>query len=246
MSTTSAANRKTVAIFGAGPGLGVAVAARFGREGYRVALVARRAGPLEERIAELRNAGIDASAFPGDLTNIEGIPALIHSIEEKCGAIHVAFFSPVAAEVHFVPAVDLDARKLEAISKLLTLAPIEMAHSLLPGMLTRGDGALVFASGLTAVHARPGMSGVGPAMAATRNYIFSLNGEVLSKGVYAGHITIGAMIDRSAGLNLVTQSGMKIDPSWPMLAPDMIADEVWKLVTKRDRIEAVLPAPSPT
>ncbi len=234
---------KTLAIFGAGTGLGASAAARFGREGYRVALVARRAALLEERVAALGRTGIEAAAFPADLTNLAGIPALVHAIEDKYGVIDVALYAPVTADVHFVPAVELDARKLEAISRLLTLAPVEVAHSLLPGMLARGDGALVFASGTTAVHARPGMSGVGPAMAATRNYIFSLNGEVLSKGVYAGHITIGAMIERSAGLSLVAQSGMKVDPSWPVLDPDAIAAEVWDLVTRRDRVEAVLPAP---
>ncbi len=42
----------------------------------------------------------------------------------------------------------------------------------------------------------PGLSGVGPAMAAAR--IFTLNAEVEPKGVYAGTINIGAFIDRSA------------------------------------------------
>lgn len=30
---------------------------------------------------------------------------------------------------------------------------------------------------------------------------------------------------------------------FPILSPDDIAGEVWSLVTKRDRVEAVLPAP---
>jgi hypothetical protein len=37
-------------------------------------------------------------------------------------------------------------------------------------------------------------------MAAARNYIFTLNAEVASTGVYAGTINIGAFIDRSTGL----------------------------------------------
>jgi NAD(P)-dependent dehydrogenase (short-subunit alcohol dehydrogenase family) len=34
---------KTIAIFGAGTGLGISTARRFGREGYQVALIGRRA-----------------------------------------------------------------------------------------------------------------------------------------------------------------------------------------------------------
>jgi short-subunit dehydrogenase len=241
MSTPSKTTKKTLAFFGAGPGLGASVADRFGREGYRVALVARKAGPLEERVAELRRAGVEAVAFPADVTNLAGIPALVRSIEDRCGTIDVAVYAPVTADVHFVPAVELDAGTLEAIAKLLMLAPIEVSHAVLPRMLARGDGAIVIGGGLTAVHTMPGMSGVGPAMAAARNYIFTLNAEVKAKGVYAGTVTIGAMIERSAGLGVMKASGIPIDSRWPVLDPDAIAEEVWALVTKRDRIEAVLP-----
>jgi NAD(P)-dependent dehydrogenase (short-subunit alcohol dehydrogenase family) len=104
------ANKKTIAIFGAGTGLGASLATRFGREGYRVALVARRAAPLEERVAELTRAGIEVAAFPADLTNLDSIPALVRSIEARFGAIDVAVYQPVG-HVGFVPAVELDAAK---------------------------------------------------------------------------------------------------------------------------------------
>jgi hypothetical protein len=42
----------------------------------------------------------------------------------------------------------------------------------------RGDGAFIVADGLSAVLPVAGMSGPGPAMAATRNYIMTLHEEV--------------------------------------------------------------------
>ncbi|NUP09144.1 MAG: SDR family NAD(P)-dependent oxidoreductase [Polyangiaceae bacterium] len=245
MSTTSKTKSRTIAIFGAGTGLGASVAARFGREGYRVALVARRAGPLEERVAELSRAGIEAAAFPADLTNRASIPALIRSIEDKLGAIDVVLYAPVTPEVGFVPAVQLDAAKLEPLAALLTFAPIELAHALLPGMIARGDGAIVIGGGLSAIHTMPGMSGVGPVMAATRNYVFTLNAELKDKGVYAGAITIGALIERSAGHRAMTSGGTPLD-SFPVVNPDDLAEEVWSLVTKRDRVEAIVAPPMPS
>jgi short-subunit dehydrogenase len=62
-------DNQTIAIFGAGNGLAASLATRFGREGYGVPLVARRAQPLEERVLELGRADIEATAFPGDLTD---------------------------------------------------------------------------------------------------------------------------------------------------------------------------------
>ncbi|TIV72951.1 MAG: SDR family NAD(P)-dependent oxidoreductase [Mesorhizobium sp.] len=234
------ADKKTIAIFGAGTGLGASLAERFGREGYRIALVARRIGPLEERVAELARAGIEAAAFPADLTKLDSIPALVRTIEERQGSIDVAVYQPVG-NVGFVPAAELDVAKFQPMADIFAFSPIEVSHAVLPGMLARGDGAIVIVGGLTATVPMPGLSGVGPAMAAARNYIFTLNAEVMPKGVYAGTLNIGAVIDRSAGLRAMTSAGADLDPRYPIIDPDHIAEELWSLVTKRDRVEAILP-----
>lgn len=236
--------KKTIAIFGAGTGLGASLARRFGREGYRVALVARSVEPLEKRVAELVEEGIEAAAFPADLTDLAGIPALIHSIEARFGTIDVAIYSPVPSNADIVPAVDLDSAKLKTMTPIFTYAPVEVSHALLPGMLPRGDGAIVLVTGLTAIVTIPGISGVGPAMTAARNYILTLNAEVAAKGVFAGSVSIGAMIERSTGMRIATAGGAALDPRLPVIDPDTIAEEIWNLVIKRDRVEVILPAPS--
>lgn len=235
--------KKTIAIFGAGAGLGASLATRFGREGYRIALVARSAEPLEKRVAELAEEGIEAVAFPADLTDLSRIPALIRSIESRFEAIDVAIYSPVPSNAGFVSAVDLDSAKLQSMTPIFTYAPIEVSHALLPGMLARGDGAIVLVTGLTAVVTVPGVSGVGPAMTAARNYIFTLNAEVAGKGVFAGSVSIGAMIERSTGMHIATTGGAILDPRLPTIDPDVIAEEIRSLVVKRDRVEVILPAP---
>jgi hypothetical protein len=83
-------------------------------------------------------------------------------------------------------------------------------------------------------------------MAAARNYVLTLNAEVAEKGVYAGTVNIGAMIDRSAGMRAATAGGHELDPRLPVINPDEIAEELWTLVTKRDRVEAILPSLSQT
>ena len=193
-------DQKTIAIFGAGTGLGASVAARFGREGYKVALIAR--GPtglylLRDKLAE---QGIEAYCFPADLTDLAAIPSLVQAIEAQLGTIDVALFSPISSTAYFVPAVDLKASYLQSISLLLTSAPIELAHALMPGMRSRGDGAFIVADGLSGVFPVAGMSGPGPAMAATRNYVMTLHDEVRPNGVFAGMLHVGAMIDNSTGM----------------------------------------------
>jgi len=56
---------RTIAVLGAGPGLGGAVARRFGTEGYSVALMARRPEQLRQMAEELRAQGITEPTFIG-------------------------------------------------------------------------------------------------------------------------------------------------------------------------------------
>jgi pyridoxamine 5'-phosphate oxidase family protein len=58
---------QSIAVFGAGPALGRAVARRYAREGYTVTLVARRPEPLERMTAELIRTGATAHAVAGGL-----------------------------------------------------------------------------------------------------------------------------------------------------------------------------------
>ena len=48
---------KSIAVLGAGPGLGQAVAHRYAREGYAVAVVARRQEPLDRLAGQLTRDG---------------------------------------------------------------------------------------------------------------------------------------------------------------------------------------------
>ena len=103
-------DQKTIAIFGAGTGLGASVAARFGREGYKVALIARGPTGLDLLKGKLAEQGIEAYSFPADLTDLAAIPSLVQAIEAQLGSIDVALFSPISSTAYFVPAVDLEAQ----------------------------------------------------------------------------------------------------------------------------------------
>lgn len=60
-------------ITGASSGIGRACAFRFAREGYSVALVARRKEALDEAVQAIEEEGGRASAFPADLTQDGGV-----------------------------------------------------------------------------------------------------------------------------------------------------------------------------
>ncbi|MFF5078343.1 SDR family NAD(P)-dependent oxidoreductase [Actinoplanes sp. NPDC000266] len=230
---------RTIAVFGAGTGLGTSVARLFGRDGYRVALVARDRARLDSLAAELRAEGIEATAFAADLSRPDQIPALI----ERIGDIDVVEYAPIATE-GFTAAADLRADTVRGLLDLHLLSFIEVVHAVLPGMIERGDGAILLGQGVSATDPRPGMSGPGPGMAAARNYVLSLHSEVRDKGVYAGVLHIGAMVTGSAGHRAMTGGGfdLGIDVSAiPAVDPDDLAASFQGMMTRRDRAELQVP-----
>jgi short-subunit dehydrogenase len=234
-------DRKTIAIFGAGIGLGASLARHYGKQGYQVALVARHEGALRELASKLKDEGLEVAAFPADLTDLAGHPALVDAIETQIGAIDVAVYSPVPSEGGFVPAAQLDAAAAAGLVPIYTLAPIELAHRLSTLMTRRGSGAIVVVGGLAAVRPIPGLSGAPALMAATRNHIHALHGGLAPSGVFAGAVYIGAMIEGSTGMKLATSGGRTIDPRLPILSADTIAEAIWRLTKERTQVEAILP-----
>jgi short-subunit dehydrogenase len=239
---------KTIAIFGAGTGLGASVARRFGRDGFRAALVGRRPGPLDALVAELAAEGIEAAAFPADLTHTEGIPALVAAIMRRFGRIDVVEYAPLSPSA-FTPAAKLTVGALKDLVSLYLLTPVELVQAVLPQMLERGDGGILVGHGLSAVEGTPFMSGVGPVMAATRNYLYSLHGELADQGVYAGTLAVAAMIDRSESHQALAAGQLSFDlpggVAIPTVDPDDLAEQYWNLLSKRDRVELVHPPMTP-
>jgi hypothetical protein len=88
----------------------------------------------------------------------------------------------------------------------------------------------------------PPLGGLALFAAALRNYAITLNAALKPKGIYAGTITIGGLIDRGD-----IYQGMQANPGLlgvdvATLNPDELAETVWQLYTERTEAEAVINA----
>ena len=232
---------RTIAVLGAGPGLGGAVARRFGTEGYSVALMARRPEQLRQMAEELRAQGITASAFPVNLTDLDAMRAALAGAEQQLGPIDVLYLGATSDAPHTPPS-QVEAADVARAAILNTWAPIEAVRAVLPGMRERGRGTILRANAASAIAAPPAMSGaVAPALAATRNWLQSLHDEVAADGVYVGALFVAAMIEGSAAWEQVRR--MPGAESFPRVRAEDLADRLWDMASARDVFEAVLPAP---
>ena len=225
----------TIAIFGAGTGLGLAVARRFGREGFRVALVARDRDRLDGMVRELVADGVRAAGFQADLTDRGAALAAADRIEAVLGPIDVLEYSPAGDGTVRRTPVEVDVATMAPLLDKFLLTPVALVGRVLPGMLERGDGGLLFALGAAARYPTRRMASAGLALAGLRNYAHTLHAELAPQGVYAGALLIGALIEGTPAHRNASGWG---GPQVPVVSPDALAERYWDMYVTRDRVEA--------
>ncbi|RJL34163.1 SDR family NAD(P)-dependent oxidoreductase [Bailinhaonella thermotolerans] len=233
-------SRKTAVVIGAGPGLGMSVAHRFGREGYDVALVSRTGARHGAYLASLAEAGVGGASFPADVRDPGALTAALDAILDRHGRIDLVYYGPGSTDpdAHPVPIASADAESARRAMSWVYPA-LDVTGRVLPGMLERGEGGLLFATGISAVMPLPALGNLAISSAALRNYALTLHADLAGKGVYAGVLTIGGVIERGDVHRLVMSDPGRFGGVPPRtLDPDDIADAAWKLCTERSAPEA--------
>ena len=233
---------KSIAVFGAGPGLGEAVARRYARAGYAVTLVARRPEPLEDLAKDLTSAGATAHVITADLSDTGATPRLAEQIRAQAGRPDAFYYAPTPS-TGFVSAASLTPEHAQSFMPLIFYTMLALVQEFLPHMLEQGDGAILTAQGGSTVQGLPHMSGPSPAQAAQRNYLQALHAEVADQGVYVGMLYVGAAIRNSAFHAEMEQARAAGEPVWemPVVDPEHLAGLLWTMHSTKGQREAIYP-----
>jgi NADP-dependent 3-hydroxy acid dehydrogenase YdfG len=219
----------TIAIVGAGPGLGLALARIFGRHGYSAALVARNPDTLDRLVATLADDGIDAAAFLADTGDSAAVAQALQDATARFGAIDVLEYSPYAASAPHLGPVDVTVANLAPAIESLTYGAVAAVQSVLPGMIERGTGTVLLTAGSGSIDPVPIFGAANMAQAATRNWALNLHKSLDGSGVHVAHVAIGLFIGDEPPA-----------PGWPFLSPAEIAEAYWRQHTERTGAELVI------
>ncbi|MGW4768788.1 SDR family NAD(P)-dependent oxidoreductase [Nocardia sp. NPDC004278] len=232
---------KTIAIFGFGPGLGMGTGRRFGREGFRVAVIGRNPDKAHQHVEDLTADGIEAAAFPADLTDEKQLRSAVDDITNKFGQIDVAMHGAAMDMGDRIPStLDVDADNLRVPLEVKVYSPIWMTRAVAPAMLERGEGALLFSSGVSDKNPLPYLSNVGVALGAQRNYVRQLAIELQGTGVYVGLLSIGVLIGNSKAERIIDEHPEAIPAGLEIvrMSNDELGDHYWRMYTARDTVES--------
>jgi NADP-dependent 3-hydroxy acid dehydrogenase YdfG len=202
-----------IAIIGAGPGLGAAVARRFGAEGFAVALISRDQSKLDVMAEELTAAGVSARGYAADVRVPATVENALVSAARELGPITALQYSPLPSRDYLKPVLDLTPElALEAL-QFSALGLIHAVRAVLPGMRERGDGSVILINGGTSVKARSGFAGTSVAFPAESAY-----GEMLFDALKGEGVRIRQLVIPGGIPKLQLPNGI-----------DDVADRVWQL-----------------
>ena len=177
-------------VLGAGPGLGLAVARRFGADGYDVALVARSADTLAPLGAALGEAGVRTVLTPLDLKDAAAVADLVTRIGTEAGRIDVLHFNPSA----YRPKDPLHLTADQLLDDLrLGVAPLLPAVQAARPFMSAGGRILVTGS---AAADRPSnqAASLGVQKAAVRNLVISIDATLAPEGIRAVAVQINGTL----------------------------------------------------
>jgi NADP-dependent 3-hydroxy acid dehydrogenase YdfG len=220
----------------------MSIAHRLGREGHTVALVSRSDARHAGYVSSLADKGVKAEAFVADVRDRDQILATLDTIEARLGAIEVLYHGPGAIDLDAErpgPIVETTAGEVRSMMDVVYPA-IDVTNRVLPGMIERGAGGLLYAGGISAVQPMPFLGSLAVVSAALRNYVVTLNTGLTGTGVYAGALTIGGLVARGDIHQFVVSRPEEFGDLPPKtLDPDDIAETAWRMYTERERAEEV-------
>ena len=180
----------TLAIIGAGPGLGAAVARRFAAEGFSIALVSRDQAKLDALAADLRDGGATARCYAADVRDPAALESALDRAAAELGPITVLQYSPLPSRDYLEPVLDLTPElALEAL-QFSALGLIHAARAVLPAMRVAGEGSIVLINGGTSVKARAGFAGTSVAFPAESAYGEMLHDALADEGIRVVQLVI--------------------------------------------------------
>jgi len=205
-----------------GPGLGAAVARRFAREGFAVALMARR----EESVAGVRErieeSGGTAISIATDATDPASVAAAFGRVRGELGDPEVFVYNAGAFQMGGI--LDLSPKKFDECFKANCAGAFYAAQQALPAMVEAGRGTVLLTGATAALRGSARFSALAVGKFGLRALAQSMAREFGPQGIHVAHVVIDGQIDTP---RLREMSPDREDHT--VLAPDAIAEAYWQL-----------------
>lgn len=202
---------KTCILIGSGPGIGEAVAHRFGQAGYRVGLIARSKESLDEQVKHLSENSVHGKAAVADAGDLVALKRAVEYLKQEIGGCDVLVYN--AAVLSKGAPLELTPEMIQQEFRVNVLGAHVAVKVVAPDMIERGEGTILFTGGGLSLEPFPEWTSLALGKAALRSLGFSLFKELMPKGIRVSVMTVCGIVEKGTGFG-----------------PELIAEEYWRVV----------------
>lgn len=199
-------------VAGVGPGLGLALARRFARAGFAVALLARNAEALAQFCAAIAAEGGAARAYAVELTDAAALQAVLATVASELGHPDVAIYN--ASLWRAAHPMQFPVEQFSSDLSLCVTGALVMAQQCYPAMQRAGKGSLLFTGSGIGLHPETGADAVALTVgkAALRAMVLALAPSLARDGIHCCTVTVDGAIAAAGAFD-----------------PDRIAEQFWQV-----------------
>ncbi|MDQ3020389.1 MAG: SDR family NAD(P)-dependent oxidoreductase [Bacteroidota bacterium] len=206
--------KKILTIVGMGPGISNSVAEKFAKEGFAITMIARNEQRLKEYKSTFDKQGIDSFYVAADAGEEKSLITAFKNIHTNFGDTGVLLYNVFS----FREGKPMDLKYEDVIIdfKVNVAGALLSAQQVLPAMLNKKEGTLLFTGGGLAIEPFPIYASLAIGKAGIRNFTHSLYADLKPKNIHAATVIVTGFV--------------KPDTKF---APELIADEFWKLYLQK-------------
>ncbi|PHT91585.1 hypothetical protein T459_06698 [Capsicum annuum] len=236
--SSSASSRGIAAIVGVGPQLGRSIARKFAHEGYTVAILARdleRLSRFADEIAREEKAQVFAIRI--DCSNLRSVREAFEGVL-SLGFVEVLVYNAYQP-VSWNP-TNFTHTRVEQFEKAIAVSSVGAFHcaqQVLPGMVERGRGTVLFSGCSASLNGFAGYSELCCGRFAVRGLSQCLAREFQPLGIHVAHVIIHGIVGAPRGLmSSTSQQGLLVGEQEQqrgrrdgLMDPDALAQTYWYL-----------------
>ncbi|KTD31976.1 MULTISPECIES: SDR family NAD(P)-dependent oxidoreductase [Legionella] len=176
-------------VVGVGPGNGAAFASRFVKEGYQVALLARKKDFTADLAQELGHA----QAYACDVSDIQSVQHVFKQISNELGEIAVVIYNAGSGVWGNIEEITPEA--FEMNWRINAFGLFAVSQAVIPEMKQRGQGNIIIIGATASRRGGITTAAFAPAKAAQRNLAESMAKYLWPQGIHVALIIIDGVVD---------------------------------------------------
>ncbi len=183
---------KTFLSIGSGPGMGLATAERFAREGFQVVLSARNAAKTRELADQLKAKNYKVEVRTVDAGDPSSIASLIADVEKEFGSIDVLHYN--AAAMRKATLLEQPQDTFNTDMAVNIGGALVAAQCVAVKMSERGSGTILLTGGGFALEPNPKFLSLSIGKAGIRTMAHALFDDLTERGIHVATVTVAALV----------------------------------------------------